>query len=156
METKYIIPFIESTKDVCKKFLEIEVEPLTPVLFDKKENNINWDISGIIGLAGDIKGMVVIAFSKDIIFKIAKQMLGKEYKEIDDDIIDIVGELINIIAGNSKKYLDEFKIVISLPSVIRGSNHSFFPVSSKVTIIKIPFSSSIGTFSLFVYVQRDL
>ena len=100
--------------------------------------------------------MVVIAFSKDMILKISNQMLGKEYKEIDDDVIDIVGELINIIAGNSKKYLDEFKIVISLPSVIRGSNHSFFPVSKRVTIFKIPFTSSYGDFNLFVYIQQNL
>ncbi len=156
METKYIIPFIKATEQVCKEFLNIQAEAGNPELYDKNNSVCcSWDISGTIGLAGDIKGMVVISFRQELILKISSNLMQKEITEIDDEVIDIVGELVNIVAGNAKKFLEEFRIVISLPTVIKGSNHSFFPASNRVTIFRVPFKTDYGEFDTFVYIQRD-
>lgn len=154
MKNKYIIPFVNTTKEVFKEFLNLDVVYSNPELFEKNEKDIKWEVSGLIGLAGDVKGILAIVFEKELVLESASRLLEKEIKDIDNDVMDVVGELVNIIAGNAKKFLDEYKIFISLPSVIKGKIHSFFPSSSHVATIKIPFKSELGNFNLLIYIEQ--
>ena len=55
----------------------------------------------------------------------------------------------NIIVGNAKKDLEEYKISISLPGVITGKDYRIkWP--DGIPIITVPFSSDIGNFTLNV------
>jgi chemotaxis protein CheX len=59
---------------------------------------------------------------------------------MDDEVIDAIGEIINIIAGNAKRGLEEsFRLVISLPTIIQGSNHAIQWPNDQARIICIPF-----------------
>ena len=69
--------------------------------------------------------------------------------EPEDDVIDVVGEMVNIIAGNAKSGLEQFKIAISLPSIVEGHKHKFASMSN-VPIIDIPFKTEYGNFNLLV------
>ena len=79
----------------------------------------------------------------------ASHMLMMEAKEVDDDVLDAVGELTNIVAGGAKAELEEYQLAVSLPSVITGRNHEVhFP--SNVQPICIPFDTDWGEMSLEV------
>jgi chemotaxis protein CheX len=107
------------------------------------------EISGIIGLSGKAVGMVVLSLSEPLALKAASTMLMTETKEINDDVVDAVGELANMVAGAAKAELEEYELSVSLPSVVTGKNHEIrFP--SNVTPICIPYETPWGPLMLEV------
>lgn len=143
MEIQHIEPFITATANVFDKLLGKKAEPQTPYILTNKELT-SWDISGVIGLAGDSRGMIVVSLMKPLAYKITQCLVERKVNKIDEDVIDAIGELVNIIAGNAKKGLEKYRLVISLPSVIHGNNHSFSWPSKGGPIIGIPLKTEEG------------
>jgi chemotaxis protein CheX len=154
MNVKYINPFITATQGVFQTFLQTPVTTGKPYLLDRTKEQGSWDISGVIGLAGEVLGVVVVSFPTVLAVKLVSVLENREVTIIDDSVIDLVGEVINIIAGNAKKDLEDLKIAISLPTVVRGSRHSF-PGISGAPMVAIPFTCDKGEFSLHVS-MKDL
>ncbi|MDR2494688.1 MAG: chemotaxis protein CheX [Spirochaetaceae bacterium] len=143
---RYIQPFIKASKHVCKGFLGLEIEEAEiPYFFDKharQQKEDDWDISGVIGLTGDAKGAVVLSMKKEVAFKITDIITGNSHTDLDDDVRDAVGELVNIITGNAKQGLENIlRLVVSVPTVIRGSEHTISWPGSGVhhALICVPF-----------------
>ncbi len=153
MNVKYINPFVEATQEVLKTFLQCEAKPEKPLIFNPEQDTYDRDISAIIGLAGEAMGLVIISFPKIVALKLVSRMLNKEIKIIDSDVVDIVGELVNIIAGNAKKGLEEYKIAISLPSIVEGQRHKLSGISG-VPMINIPFTTDYGRIDLIVSLKN--
>lgn len=149
MNVKYINPFIIASQNVFRDFIKTEVKPGKPEIFNAESGRYDWDISGIIGLAGEVIGLVVISFPKVVALKILSKMLGRPITIIDADVTDIIGELVNIIAGNAKQGLEEYKVAISLPSIIEGKRHKLTGISG-VPMIVIPLESEFGRIDLIV------
>ncbi len=147
---KYVQPFIDTCSNVFESFLNMKAVPGVPYFIDKSEST-NWDISGIIGLTGEAQGAVAISMKQDFAVHVATLLTGETYSEIDEIVIDAVGEIINIIAGNVKKDLEEmFRLVISLPTIVRGENHSTFWPNQNTRAVCIPFSAENYNFILSV------
>lgn len=124
MKAEYINPFIESTFSVFKTMMGIE--PKKENLYIKRDDEPAFDISGVIGLAGQAVGSVVISLPEKLALKIVSKFLGEEKKTVDDDVVDAVGEIINMIAGSTKKVFSEkgLRFKISIPNVIVGKGHN--------------------------------
>jgi chemotaxis protein CheX len=147
MKVEYINPFVAATQNVFKVMMSIDVIAGKPYLFDPTTGTHSYDISGIIGLTGETTGAVVLSFTKLCALKSVSAFSGMEIKIFDQTVVDAIGELINIIAGNAKKDLKDFKLNISLPSVVTGHSHRLnWPTG--VPVIMIPFSSPLGDFSI--------
>ncbi len=153
MNIKYINPFIKATQSVFELFLGSRAVPGKPYLFDKNSEEGMWEISGIIGLAGEIIGVVIISFPKILSLKLVSVLEQKPITIMDDSVVDMVGEIVNIIAGNAKKDLEEHQIAISLPTVVRGPRHSF-PNLSGSPMVAIPFSCDKGEFNLIIAMKN--
>ncbi len=151
IDVKYINPFIVSTVETFDKMLGIKLQKGTPYLKKKDEHS---DITGIIGLSGDAKGIIAITFSRITALKTVSKFLGMKVLSIDDTVADAVGELINIIAGNAKQYLKDLKVDISLPKVIIGHSHSVSDLTEIPTIV-IPFESELGQFKIEVALRES-
>jgi chemotaxis protein CheX len=137
---QYIQPFVEVTKHVFKEFVGAELGVGRPY-FSEKEKAYDWDISAIIGLTGEARGAVVISMKTALAMRLTDMLTGSSHTEIDDEVIDAIGEIVNIIAGNAKKGLEEaFKLVISLPTIVQGSNHTINWPGGSARIICIPFT----------------
>lgn len=149
MQVKYIQPFVNATIRVFKEFLNADITAGQPFIFNHNENKYCYDISGIIGIAGHTLGIVVVSFPKMVALDLASRITGEKIKIFDDTVIDLVGEIVNIIAGNAKKGLEQYQLVISLPSIVKGVNHQITGVSG-VPMIGIPFSAIKGDIYLFV------
>ncbi|MCL2101374.1 MAG: chemotaxis protein CheX [Fibromonadales bacterium] len=146
MKAEWINAFILATRDTFQKMLMLQVEAGKPYLLSE-DMNIK-DISGMIGLTGTIKGAVVIGFTEESALKTVNKFLGEKYTQLSPDVSDAVGELVNIIAGYVKKFVQKEKFGISLPSVARGSKHMVYMPKYAPTIV-IPFTSpEIGNFVL--------
>jgi len=136
---QYIQPFVQVTTTVFKNMLQCDLKP-DRAYFIEKEAFMNWDISGIIALTGEVKGLVAISMKNATASKIAEHLTGTNVFS-NADIADAVGELINIIAGNVKQNLEDmFKIIISLPKVVSGIAHKVVIPDDRMRLLCIPFS----------------
>lgn len=153
MNVKYIHPFIEATANCFHELFGFKPEVGNPYLI-KKDDPHDWEISGVIGIAGQARGVVVLSFEAVLARKLASQLTGKTKASIDEDVIDTVGEIVNIIAGNAKKGLEEFKLMISLPSIVQGQKHQVGWPTNSIPIIGVPFSTPEGDFNLAVGLEN--
>lgn len=136
---KYIQPFITVCSDVFRDLAQYDLEAGYP-FFMTRDQAQDWDISGLIGLSGEAKGAVVLSMKTPLAAQITSKLTGKEHDSLDNDVIDAVGELVNIIAGNVKQKLeDQFNLIISLPSIIKGPGHEIVWSGEHVRILCIPF-----------------
>jgi len=137
---QYVQPFITVCKDVFKELLG-ETLDVKPPYFMDKEKIAEWDISAVIGLTGEARGAVVISMKDALGFELTKILTGKAHKVLYSDVVDAAGEIINIIAGNVKYDLESaFKLVISLPTIVKGKNHTINWPDSLTRVICIPFT----------------
>lgn len=155
MNIKYIDPFIKATENVFDEFFNVKADVQKPYLLEKDQEH-QWDVSAIIGIAGEAKGAVVISFTVKLASTLTSRLTGKPVQEIDDDMVDTIGEVVNIVAGNAKKGLEEYRLMISLPSIVRGKNHKIAWPGKNTPIIAIPFTSELGDFNLSVVLQNIL
>ena len=137
---KYIQPFIKVSEKVFSEFCNMEIKPGRVFFVSQDEYEKIWDISGIIGLSGEVTGAVAISLQDVTAFQIAKILTGQDHNSFDEYVTDAIGEIINIIAGNVKKdFEEELRIKISLPTIVKGKAHSIVWPSGKTRIICIPF-----------------
>ncbi|MCL2126856.1 MAG: chemotaxis protein CheX [Treponema sp.] len=137
---QYIQPFIKVCKNVFQEFVGQKVDAKMPYFMEKETVN-EWDISAIIGLTGEARGAIVISMKKELAISLTAVLTGMEHKGLDDDVLDAVGELVNIIAGNVKQELEvAFRLVISLPTIVMGREHSINWPESQARVICIPFT----------------
>ena len=152
MKAKYINPFLIASMNLFRDYLELQVTAGEPFIREDAQNL--EEVSGIIGLAGETQGAVVLSFSRETAIKIISKFAGHPYLALGSEVIDGVGELVNIIAGNAKKDLLEFRIEISLPGVITGHDTKIhWP--EKIPVITIPFTSELGSFTVNVSLKEQ-
>jgi len=147
MKAKYINPFLAASVNLFRNYLGVNCTSSPPYLNQEPQNL--EEVSGLIGLAGETVGAVVLSFNRETAIKIASLMAGKTYHVLSNEVLDIVGELVNIVAGNAKRDLLDFRINISLPGVIVGQS-SRIKWPSNVPVITIPFQSDAGSFTVNV------
>jgi chemotaxis protein CheX len=137
---KYIQPFIDVCKNVFKEFIGSDLTVDRPHFMDANMA-MDWDISAIIGLTGEARGAVVMSMKKKLAIKLTDLLTGTRHDDLDDEVVDAVGEIVNIIAGNVKKNLEEaFKLIISLPTIVQGREHVIKWPHGQARIICIPFT----------------
>lgn len=153
MDKNCIMPFVEATETVFLDFFNEKPKLHNPYLI-KRTETFDWDISGVIGIAGQTRGVVVISFSDSLACSLTSRLIGSETNKINDDVIDTIGEVVNIIAGNAKKGFESYRLMISLPSIIKGNSHSIAWPGKDVPIIGIPFSINEGEFILAVGLEN--
>ena len=147
MKVEYINPFLTSTLSVFDTMLSCKLERGAPYL----KNGIQplHEVSGVIGLSGKAQGTVVLGLSREAALNAAEVLLQERPAEINGDVTDAIGELVNIIAGGAKAKLEHLDMSVSLPTVITGKGHCIeFP--TKVTPICIPFASAWGEITVEV------
>ncbi len=145
MDVSYVNPFIRATVETFKTMMNMDLSTGTPAL--KENAKHSYDVSGVIGLSGEAQGIISVSFPKVLALKIVSALLGEEVKIVGPELTDGIGELANIIAGNTKQYLTQFKLSISLPNVVIGSGHRI-EVQSGVPTIIVPLKCKLGDFAM--------
>lgn len=143
MDVRYINPFLSGTIEVLQKFSNVKATPKKPYL--KKTDLAFGDVSGIIGLTGDIIGSLAISFQEDCILGILTAMFGEIHMEVGHETFDAVGEITNMISGNARSKLEKEGLTVfaAIPSVVTGARHSINHILKMPSIV-IPFSTEHG------------
>ena len=147
MDVSYINPFIIATESCFTTMVASEIHPGTPSI--KGHPYPSYDISGVIGLSGDAQGSISLSFPRADAENFVKLMLDNPPSLSEEEMVDGVGEIVNIIAGNAKQHLTNFNLSISLPNVIIGKKHTLSGQSGSPTIV-VPFSGDNGKFAMEV------
>jgi chemotaxis protein CheX len=145
-------PFVGAIKNVFETMVFANLETLKPEM--KKDGVSRGDISAVLGLSGEVekegavikyKAMLVISFPYDSYFKVAGAMLSETYTEMNADIKDVGGEIVNMVMGNAKRDLKGmgYSSNMAIPSMMEGKSHSItYPKGTH--IILIPFNCPHG------------
>ena len=111
-----------------------------------------YDCSGFIGVSGPLQGSIVVSLDQDVAFAAAEAFLGSRPSAINAEVIDMVGELTNMIAGAGKDRIGIPGITLGLPTVITGRGHTVtFSNSAHVEILQ--FSSPHGQLTVEIGVR---
>lgn len=145
MDVQLVNPFISATLNALEMMAGIKATRGVP--FVKGGFNAFADISGIIGLAGEIKGAVVLSFPSGLAKKVFEAMVGDTVEDGDPAIADVVGEMANMVAGGAKGALSEqgMGYRISVPTVVTGKEH-FVSYKSDGPCLVVPFQIGTDTF----------
>lgn len=85
------------------------------------------EIAAMVGLAGDICGVVSIRCGQSAAERIAALMLDLPPEKACEHVSDALGEVANMVAGNFKNKLNGKNdgCMLSLPTVITGADYRF-------------------------------
>jgi chemotaxis protein CheX len=63
--------------------------------------------------------------TESLAFKVLENFLGETKTEMDEDVMDAIGEILNMIAGGAKQVFSKkgIRFKISIPNVVVGKNH---------------------------------
>lgn len=150
MDAKYITPFIQSIQNVFSTMLQLQVSVLEPKI--KADSAATYDVTGIIGLSGDVVGSVVLSFPTGTAERVVSLFTGMELTSDSDDFSDAVGELVNMVSGNAKGMFESREVSISCPSVVLGSGHKIAS-PKEVPCIVIPCDTDCGEFAIEIMID---
>ena len=154
MDVRFINPFLDGAKEVFKTMTFTDVK--TEKAYLKKDDIAHGEISGIIGMTGDIVGSLAVSFESRCICGLVNNMLGEQYRELTRDVLDAAGELTNMISGvaRTKMEKDGLSVFAAIPSVIIGKDHTITHILKAPSIV-IPFLTTHGRFVVDICVKAS-
>lgn len=152
MDPAFITPFIASIQNVFSTMMQLPVTIGDPRI--KGDPSTTYDVSGIIGMSGDVAGSVVLSFPRQTAIRLVALLSGAEMSIESPDFPDAVGELTNMVSGNAKgMFSGRKKVTISCPSVVIGPGH-VVTRPKDVPCIVIPCSTDCGEFVVEICIQE--
>jgi len=151
MDASFITPFVTSIQNVFSTMLQLRVDIGEPKV--KNAAEASHDVSGIIGMSGDITGSIVLSFPKDTAERVVSLFCGEEFACGSADFADAIGELVNMVSGGAKaQFPDKRDVSISVPSVVVGDNHSIANQSDAPCVV-IPCSTDCGELCIEIAIK---
>ena len=137
MRVEYINPFVESTFNVLKEVLNIDIKR-----GDLKLKNTSMQIQGVaamVGLAGDVQGRVLFDMSQETALFIAGVMNGTVFTVLDEMAKDTIQELANMITARAVTKLGGlgFRFDLTPPTLFTGE-HMEVSTNLKVEALVVP------------------
>ena len=148
MDVSYINPFIEAVDGVFTTMLNVKPRRVGVQVSNGESGGAI--ITSLVGLSGQVSGVVALRFPPQTALNLAGRMLGAEVSEINDDVTDAISEMVNIVAGSAKaKFNHDPPLQLGLPTVVEGAGYKLkYPTRS--VWLEVPFSSEAGPFSMEV------
>lgn len=149
MDVRFINPFLIAVKNIFGTMIDVPFKLGKPAI--KKKEFPSHEVSGIIGISGEVNGCVVVSLSEEIALMLASELLGEKIETIDEDCSDAIGEIANMISGNAKTDFPVGNTSISPPTVVVGKHKVNYP--SGIPIVSIPCEVGSGKLVLDVAIK---
>lgn len=150
MKAEYLNCVMAGVLDVINQCFHVECKKGEPYIYNN-ETNLNH-LSAVIRMAGDKNGAFIIALSEDDAKKMASALIMEEKEFLDKDVMDAMGEIINMITGSAKGRLSElgFTFKLSTPTFVLGKGTRLFKDVEYAPYICVPFVTDVGEFTIQV------
>ncbi len=137
----------EATLEVFATMVFMDIEAGAPLV--NSTETIESNISSLIGLAGDVRGILAVKCPASVATGITGAMLGMDIAEIDEDVKDAMGEIANMIAGGLKVALAPFEknIELAIPTTVVGESLRTSGLAGADQFL-IPFTTPAGQFGV--------
>jgi len=114
-----------------------------------EDAHVGSGLTSMIGLAGDFKGVLIINCPAPTAKGITGAMLGMEVEEMNEDVLDAIGEIANMVAGGLKVSLasESIDTELAIPTTVIGKSvrTAGQPGGKQLAIL---FSTPVGDFSI--------
>ena len=154
MDASIVAAFNQAAKNTFKDMFGLDaVEAGSRELGSSEEHG--WDLSGLLGLAGQAQGVIAIRLTQSLI---AGLLAGSGVAAGGDEERGqleggLVGEMTNIIAGSAISSIHGLEIEIAPPVVVRGPNHTIgWPAIAPVVALSYKLPS--GSFELDLCIRH--
>jgi len=152
MDASLITPFISSIQNVFSTMMQLPVTVNPPKV--KSGAEPSHDVSGIIGMSGDVTGSVVLSFPLETAKRIVALFCGEQMEPGTADFADAIGELVNMVSGGAKaQFPDNRRVSISCPSVVLGANHVVARQTDTPCVL-IPCTTDCGELTIEVAIRE--
>jgi chemotaxis protein CheX len=151
MDEKVLVNALrEATEEVFSTMLGLEVlcgEPYTEINARGQSDGI----IAVIGLAGEWIGTASICCTAAMGCRMSSHMLGAEFSEVNEEVLDAISEIANMIIGSFKTAAesDLGPLGLSIPTVIYGLSFSARSPGRERWIV-VPFSCGNDTLNVKV------
>lgn len=156
IDVEFISPFIDSTVEILSIQANTAAKAGKPRLKEAGQRS-EFDIVGVITLISNVfEGSIALCFKSEVFLKICSNMLDENIEELNDEVEDAAGELLNIIFGMAKAKLNDekgYQIEKAIPTIIRGPG-----IRVKQTLgptIILPFESDAGEFQVEIELSNS-
>jgi chemotaxis protein CheX len=135
---------ISATREVFTTMVMCPVVPRPPL---PAGSTISCNLSGLLGLAGDLRGTLALHWPLMVAQDVTGKLLGEVAVYPEADITDAMAEVTNMIAGGIKTaFSAEGKTLeLSIPSTVLGRSFTIRGSSSSTHLV-VPFRVETGEF----------
>jgi len=139
---KFVEPFVKSTQEVFDIFLNCKCKPLEIQTITEAASH-RKSVTASISMVGRFKGSLTISTSEEGAKNILEKIAGFECEEVDEMVLDSMGEMANMIAGKGKRDLSQYELQLGLPDVVvsQGDLLHFYRYAEHYAV---PFNTDIG------------
>ncbi|HVI10893.1 MAG TPA: chemotaxis protein CheX [Candidatus Binatia bacterium] len=120
------IPLLElAAKEVFSLMLGTEISLAAP------DTTAPPAVTAMVGLAGQLCGVLSIRCDQQSAVLMASKMLGLEPDKVGDEMSDAMGEISNMVAGNFKNKISGLGdgCMLSPPTVVTGNDYSLYALA---------------------------
>jgi chemotaxis protein CheX len=125
------VPIMElATREVFEMMLRCQLE------VPKMGEIGSFDATSMVGLAGKVCGLLTISCGGKSAALMASKMLGVDVREGSREVLDALGEICNMVAGNFKNKIAGLGegCMLSVPTVITGKNYSLHSLGDSAAL----------------------
>lgn len=152
-DKNFINSFVEGVIKTLENMAQTTAKPGRPSI--AKNTEFQCDILGVIDIhSGPLHGTLYLCFPRQTVFKIIECMIDEIHTEMNEQVVDAVGEITNMIYGQAKTNLNEmgFEFEMAIPKVALPPYNQLSPNGR--TALQLPFSTQDDlTFSLEIVVR---
>ncbi len=136
---------VKATQEVFDTMIMMTVEAKKAAAVS--DSVFESNISTMLGLGGEIRGLLAIHFPEKVAVEITSSFLGMTVAELDDDVQDAIGELANMVAGNLKNFFSANKIQteLAIPTIVVGKSYRTSGLAG-ADKVRVFFDSEPGDF----------
>ncbi len=119
--------------------------------------NAPKSISGFVILRNpEVQGTFSINFPSETALQIFSAFYGSKIEQIDERVLEGVGEITNMVYGCFKKGLNEegFDLQMFIPFIMIGSEFNHLKERGSKNAVNIHFGSSVGNFWVELNMQK--
>lgn len=152
---------IESCEEIFSLMLPMTLNPDTmnqrPLPFEIDTPGICDDVVASIGITGQYNGTISLYLPITMALSMAGWLLEQEYTELNPEVHEAVGEIINMIAGGLKNRMSTEETDVfdmSIPIVISGQRKNIFHGPNKQKIA-IPIDTDKGLFLVSLILNEE-
>jgi len=140
---RYAQDIATATQEIFSSMVMLEVSPGEP--FKRADSKLINSISGIIGLAGEVKGMLAIHLPDKAAQEITTAFLGMDVNEIDEDVDIIIVLIYRTVGEKSRRSVTKLEFrthtdmdVLKIAKFYGGGGHKRASGASVGDIVTVP------------------